>query len=311
MVSALLTGVAQLLHVALVLAAALLLPGVVAWLEARMAGRAGPAVLQPWRDLRRALGQMPVLGEGGSWLGRSAPGLRVAVLVVAASLVPGFTLHMALAPASDLVLVLGLLALARALGLLGALDEGVSGAGQAAVAVASQAAFWGPALLLLAAALALAAGETGLAAILELPQDEAPGLVPALLPLGLVLLLAAAGEGEGPVGGLSGRYLALHGAAEGLRLVVWLGLAAALLLPPGLPPARDDPATTVGDWLIFLPVWLAKLGVLALALAALRVLLPRRTARQAAAIAGLACLLALLGLALLLAGQGMRAGWLR
>ena len=43
--------------------------------------------------------------------------------------------------------------------------------------------------------------------------------------------------------------------------------------------------------------------------ATLRVLLPARTARQAATLAGLACLLALLGLALLLAGQGVRAGW--
>lgn len=307
--SALLSGVAQLLHVALVLAGAPLLAGVMAWLEARMAGRAGPSPLQPWRDLRRALGQMPVLGEGASWLARAAPGLRVAVLAVAAALVPGFTLHMALAPASDLLVVLGLLALARGLGVLGALDEGVSVPGQAAVAAAARAALGLPALLAVVAALALAAGDTALPAILELPQDEAPGLLPALLPLGLALLLVAAGEAALPVGGLSGRHLALHDAAEGLRLMVWLGLAAALLLPPGLPGARSDPAATVGDWLVFLPVWLVKLGVLAAGMAALRVLLPRGTAGQAAAWAGLACLLALLGLALLLAGQGMRAGW--
>ena len=101
--SSLLSGLAQLLHMALVLAAAPLLAGVLAWLEARMQGRAGPSPLQPWRDMRRALGQMPVVGEGASWMMRAAPGLRVAVLVVAAFLVPGFTLHMALAPAADLL----------------------------------------------------------------------------------------------------------------------------------------------------------------------------------------------------------------
>lgn len=310
MVSVLLSGVAQLLHVALVLAAAPLLAGFVAWLEARMAGRAGPVLLQPWRDLRRAMGQMPVVGESASWLGRAVPGLRVALLAVAASLVPGFTIHMALAPAADLLAVLGLMGLARALGVLGAMDEGAA-AGQAAVAAAVRSAMGWPALLAVVAALALAAGDTALPAILELPQDEAPGLVPAMLPLGLALMLAAAGDGGVPAGGLSGRYLALHGAAEALRLVVWLGLVASLVLPPGLPPAHDDPAATVGDWLVFLPVWLAKLGLLAVGVAALRVLLPRRTGAQAAALAGLACLLALLGLALLLAGQGMRAGWVR
>jgi formate hydrogenlyase subunit 4 len=308
-VSALLSGLAQLLHLALVLAAAPVLAGCVAWLEARMAGRAGPSPLQPWRDLRRALGQMPVLGEGASWLVRAAPGLRVAALAVAAALVPGFTMHMALAPAADLVVVLGLIGLARALGVLAALDEGTAEAGQAAVAMAARAAMGLPALLAVAAALALAAGDTSLPVILELPYDEAPGLLPALLPLGLALVLVAGSEGAAPVGGLSGRHLALHGAAEALRLMVWLGLVAALVLPPGLPAGRDDPAATVGDWLMFLPVWLAKLGLLALGVAALRVLLPRRTARQAAALAGLAGLLALLGLALLLAGQGMRGAW--
>lgn len=309
--SALLAGVAQLLHVALVLAGAPLLRGVVAWLEARMAGRAGPSPLQPWRDLRRAMGQMPVLGEGASWLTRAAPGLRVAVLAVAAALVPGFTLHMALAPASDLLVLLGLLGLAQALGVLAALDEGASVPGQAAMGAAVRTAMGVPALLAVVAALALAAGDTSLPAVLELPRDEAPGLLPALLPLGLALLLVAAGEAALPAGGLSGRHLALHEAAEGLRLMAWLGLAAALLLPPGLPAASADPAATVGGWLVFLPVWLVKLGVLAAGLAALRVLLPRGTAGRAAAWAGLACLLALLGLGLLLAGQGMRAGWMQ
>ncbi len=309
MVSTLLSGLAQMLHMALVLAAAPLLAGVLAWLEARMQGRAGASPLQPWRDMRRALGQMPVMGEGASWLMRAAPGLRVAVLAVAAFLMPGFTLHMALAPAADLLVVLGLLGLAQALGVLGALDEGAAAPGQAALGAAVRSALGLPALLAVVAALALAAGDTALPAILELPFDEAPGLLPALLPLGLALMLVAAGQGGVPVGGLSGRYLALHEAAEALRMVVWLGLVAVLVLPPGLPAARNDPAATVGDWLVFLPLWLAKLGGLAVAVAALRVLLPARTARQAAALAGLACLLALLGLALLLAGQGVRAGW--
>lgn len=309
MVSSLLSGLAQLLHVALVLAAAPLLAGVLAWLEARMQGRAGPSPLQPWRDMRRALGQMPVVGEGASWVMRAAPGLRVAVLAVAACLVPGFSLHMALAPAADLLVVLGLLGLAQALGVLGALDEGMAASGQAALGAAVRSALGLPALLAVVAALALAAGDTALPAILELPHDEAPELLPALLPLGLALMLVAAGAGGVPVGGLSGRYLALHGAAEALRMMVWLGLVAVLVLPPGLPAARSDPAATVGDWLMFLPLWLAKIGLLAVGVAALRVLLPARTARQAAALAGLACLLALLGLALLLAGQGVRAGW--
>jgi hypothetical protein len=170
---------------------------------------------------------MPVVGEGASWVMRAAPGLRVAVLVVAAFLVPGFTLHMALAPAADLLVVLGLLGLAQALGVLGALDEGAAAPGQAALGAAVRSALGLPALLAVVAALALAAGDTALPAILELPYDEAPGLLPALLPLGLALMLVAAGQGGVPVVALAAPAAGL-GMAAALAVVLLGALWAAL-----------------------------------------------------------------------------------
>ncbi len=306
MVSALLPGLAQILHLALVLAAAPLLAGVVAWFEARMQGRAGPSVLQPWRDAARALGQMPVMGEGVSAVSRAVPAARLAVLAVAAALVPSFTPHMALAPAADLLVIVGLLGLALALAVLGAMDSGTAAAGHGAAAMLSRATLAAPALLGVVFAFALAAGDTALPAVLEVPFDEAPGLLPALLPLGLALLLVAAADGGGAPGELSGRHLALDAAAEALRRLVWLALLAALVLPPGLPPPRHDPATTIGDWLIFLPVWGAKMVLLAAAVALLRTLVPAPRAGQVPALMALAALLAALGVGVLFAGQALR-----
>ena len=50
----LLSGVAtQILHAALMLAAAPLLVGFVRRIKARLLGRAGPAILQPWRKAQQ------------------------------------------------------------------------------------------------------------------------------------------------------------------------------------------------------------------------------------------------------------------
>ena len=304
--SVLLPGLAQILHLALVLAAAPLLAGAVAWFEARMRGRAGPSLLQPWRDAARALGQMPVVGEGTSPISRAVPAARLAVLAVAAALVPSFTPHMALAPAADLLVIVGLFGLARALAVLGAMDSGTATAGHAAAAMLSRATLAAPALLGVVFAFALAAGDTALPAMLEVPFDEAPGLLPALLPLGLALLLAMAADGGGGSGELSGRHLALDAAAEALRRLVWLALLVALVLPPGLPPPRPDPATTIGDWLIFLPVWVAKMALLAAGIALLRTLLPTPRAGHMPGLMALAALLAALGVGVLFAGQALR-----
>lgn len=307
MVSALLALLAQALHLVLMLAAAPLLAGLVARLEARMQGRAGPPLLQAWRDIGRALARLPVVAEGTSWLLRAAPGLRLAVLVVAACLVPSFSRDMTLAPAADLLVVFGLLALARALAALGALDEGGAAAGQAASAMLARGAMAAPAVLLVVFGLALAAGGTGLAGILAVRWADAPGLLPALLPLGLALLLAAAADGgPGPTPELSGRHEALAAAGDAMRLTVWLALVAVLFLPPFLPPPRLDPAAVVGDWMVFLPVWVAKMVLLAAGLAAARSLALWPRAREVPGVLALAALLAVLGVAMLFAGQRWR-----
>ena len=58
----------QLLHVALMVAAAPLVVGCIRWLKARMMGRVGASPLQPWRDLAKLLRKRPVLAENASWM---------------------------------------------------------------------------------------------------------------------------------------------------------------------------------------------------------------------------------------------------
>ena len=297
--SALLSVVAQALHLVLVLACAPVLAGWVAWLAARMRGAAGAPVLQPWRDMARALRRLPVVPEGAGPVLRAAPGLRLAVLVVAAGLVPGFTRHMVL-PA-DLLVIAGLLALARAIAALGALDEGGAASGQVAGAAMRRAALAEPVLVGVAFAFALAAGGTGLELILGPGGWDVPGLAPALLALGGAAAIVALADlaWEGPTPELSGRHEALAAAGDALRLVVWLSLLGALFLPPFLPAWREDPALMLGDWLMFLPVWLGKLALLGAGVAAVRVL---GGLARGPGVLGVAGLLVLLAVAMLFVG---------
>ena len=50
----------QVLHIGLMLAAAPTVAGLIDWVLARSAGRSGPPVLLPWRDLVRLSRKTPV-----------------------------------------------------------------------------------------------------------------------------------------------------------------------------------------------------------------------------------------------------------
>src|SRR5690242_589571 len=93
---------AQLLHAALTFAAAPVLIGVVRLAKARLLGRAGPSIWQPWRDLIRLGRKQPVLAENASPLFRAAPQVACTAIAAAAMLVPSFGLGMVTAPLSDL-----------------------------------------------------------------------------------------------------------------------------------------------------------------------------------------------------------------
>ena len=106
--------VAFVLHVALMLAAAPVVAGLVRRLKARLIGRAGPPPWQPWREIVRLSRKQPVVAENASFVFRWAPYVVFAATLAAAALVPSFALHMTTAPIADLIVLAGLLSLGRA-----------------------------------------------------------------------------------------------------------------------------------------------------------------------------------------------------
>ncbi|MBN8891764.1 MAG: formate hydrogenlyase [Rhodospirillales bacterium 70-18] len=309
---------AQLLHVALMLAAAPLLVGVIRRVKARLLGRAGPPVLQPWRDLLRLARKQPVVAENASWLFLAAPAAGFAAVLAAAALVPSFALGMASAPVADLLVIGGLLALARCILALAGMDIGTSFGGIGSSREMTYAAFAEPALILVVFTLALLVGTTNLDAIAAVLREGALGL---RVSLGLILIaiiaIAIAENGRIPVDNpathleltmvheamvleYSGRHLALIELAAALKLLVWMTLIGTVFVPFGMAPAGALPLW----WATGMLAWAGKVGVLALALAGFETAIAKMRVFRVPEFLGIALLLALLAVVFLFVSQG-------
>jgi formate hydrogenlyase subunit 4 len=309
----------QLLHIALVLAAAPLLTGVVRWLKARMMGRRGAHPIQPLRDLVKLLRKRPVLAENASAVSVAAPYLAVGAAAVAAALVPSFARGMAFAPLSDFILVAGLLALGRVAMALAGMDVGTAFGGLGASREMSFAALAEPALVVAALTLAILAGTTNLDAIAGAFREGGLGLrVSLALALVALLAVAVAENARIPVDNpathlevtmvheamileASGRHLALWDYAAQLRLLLWLALLAAVFLPLGQAPAGSAPHL----WVVGLLAWGVKMGGLALGLAAFESAIAKMRVFRVPEFLGAALLLGLLGAVLLFVSTGL------
>ena len=313
-----LAGLAQLIHIALLLVAAPVLVGLIRWVKARLLGRRGPPLLQNWRDLRRLAKKQPVLAENASWLFSGAPAVAFAATLAAAALVPSFALGMATGGLADLLVIGGLLALARVTIALAGMDVGTAFGGIGSSRDMMIAVFAEPALLLVIFTLALLAGTTNIDIIAGVLRDTTPGLRVSLgLCLLAMLALALAENGRSPVDNpsghlelgmvheamvleYSGRHLALIEAAGALKLLLWFSLLAAIFAPFGIAPAT----ASLLAWAVGLVAWVGKMLVLALALAAFETGIAKTRVFRVPEFLGIAVLFALLAVVLLFVSQG-------
>ncbi|MBB4984487.1 MULTISPECIES: NADH-quinone oxidoreductase subunit H [Streptomyces] len=151
----------------LVVAGAPLLTGLMRQVRARMEGRAGAGLLQPWRDARKLLRKEPITPVGTGPAFHIAPALVVATALVVAALVPLLSTDTPLAGRGDLIVVVALLALGTVALALAGLDTGTAFGGMGPSREMTVAALVEPTLLMAVLALSVPAGTTDLAAIVE------------------------------------------------------------------------------------------------------------------------------------------------
>ncbi len=244
---------AVVLQVLGVVGAAPLMVGLMRQVRARLEGRAGAGVGQPWRDLRKQLRKQRIVPHGTTVVFAAAPVIVVGSTLLLAAIVPLVGFGSPLDSTADLFAVVGLLFVGTVALTLAGLDTGTAFGGMGASREITIAALVEPTILLAVFALSIPGGSSNLAAIVASTVHH-PGrsVSPAsLLALVALVIVIIAETGRLPVDNPAthleltmvheamvlenaGPGLALIEWGAGMRLTVLLGLLANLFLPWGI-----------------------------------------------------------------------------
>ena len=238
--------------------------GVTRAVRARVEGRGGGRLGQPWRDLRKQLRKPPTSPADASIFFTATPPVLMATSLVVAAIAP-FVATTSAFGGADLIVVVGLLLLGTVALALGGLDTGTAFGGMGASREMIIAALVEPTLLLAVFALSIRVGSTDLNTIVAAGALE-PSRVftPASALAAAALAIATLAESsripvdnpathleltmvhEAMVLEYSGRDLALVEWASALRLTILLGLLANLFLPFGVATTLTPIAVGIG-----------------------------------------------------------------
>lgn len=249
----------QGLQMALVLALAPLLLGFTRRIKAWLLRRAGPPLIQPYRDLARLLRKEVVLADNASWLFRSAPYMIFAATWVAAALVPTFATGLQFSWTADLIVIAALLGSVRFFLALAGMDVGTSFGGIGASREMLFASLAEPAMIMIVFTVALVAGTTQLTEVAGFVFNHASLRVSLALALVALLIVALCENTRIPVDNpathleltmvheamlleYSGRHLAVIEFAAALKLLLYISLIASIFLPWGMAQAGAGPA---------------------------------------------------------------------
>ena len=280
--------IATAAQVVVVVAGGPLLVGLMRQVRARLEGRAGAGVTQPWRDLRKLLRRAPATPTGTGWAFRLAPLLLMGTSLVLAAVIPLLSTASPLDPAADLFAVVGLLALGTVTLALAALDTGTAFGGMGASREITILALVEPTILVAVFALSARVGSTNLGAIVNATlHDPLRVASPAsLLAAAALVIVVIAETGRLPVDNpathleltmiheamvleYAGGDLALVELAASMRLTILLGLLASLFVPWGIAGA------SLAALPLALLVFLAKVAVLGIGLGTVEVFIAK------------------------------------
>lgn len=276
-------------QVVVLVALAPVLAGVTRQTRARLEGRVGAGVLQPWRDLRKLLAKRPVQAAGTSWVTLAGPVLLLVSGLLVSALIPLVaTATVPLVPDDMFVVVSVLLVGTVALALLG-LDAGSAFGGMGSSRHMMIAALVEPTMLVAIYALSIPVGSSLLSLIVAARRDDPAAIASpsGVLAVAALVIVIIAETGRLPVDNpathleltmvheamtleTSGRDLAWVELGSWLRLAALLGLVGNLVLPWGVATDLSAGAVLVGVVAI-----VAKIAVLGIALAVAEVTLAK------------------------------------
>jgi formate hydrogenlyase subunit 4 len=303
---------ALLLELAQVLLVAFLAPlfaGLLRALRAILQNRRPAGCWQNYRDLYRLFHKESLQAEGTSWLFRFAPYGIFGAFCLAAGIIPILATGLPLAPAADVIALVGLFALARVFQVLAAMDTGTPFATLGAHREMLIAGLAEPALLATLFTASLLSQSTSLSVIVAHLEQLRFALHPSMVFAAAAFFMVLLAENaripvDNPATHLeltmiheamlleySGRHLALMEWGAQIKLVLYVSIGIALFLPWGIVPAAEVAALP-----LTLPVLLLKFAAAALILALVETLLAKLRFFRAPEFMATAFLLGVIGL---------------
>lgn len=241
-----------LVQIVLFIAAAPLFACWVKRIKCYLQNRKPPALMQPYKDLRKLFSKQLVLAHSASIIFRIAPYIVFGTAFMAASVIPFIIVQVPAAAMADAIVLVGLFALGRFFLALAGMDVGTTFGGMGSSREMTISALAEPALLIVVFTLAMVAATTNLSTVIMHMLNGPLALRPSLLFAFVALLLVGIAEtGRIPVDNpathleltmiheamileYSGRHLALMEFAAQIKLMIYAVLIVNLFIPWGI-----------------------------------------------------------------------------
>ncbi len=181
-----------LIQVLVILSLAPLLTGIIRKTKARTQKRIGASVLQPYYDILKMIQKNEVVSEQSSWVFRACPWVNFVAMGTAAFFIPVFLVYTPFGLVGDLILVIGLFALARFFTMLAGLDVASSFGGLGSSREMMISALLEPALFLSIFVVAITYGGTNLSTLISASSNSSflphPQIIFAAIGMFIIIL---------------------------------------------------------------------------------------------------------------------------
>ncbi|MDA8224589.1 MAG: NADH-quinone oxidoreductase subunit H [Betaproteobacteria bacterium] len=269
----------QLVQNTVLLVAAPLLPGWISQCRAWLQNRNGAGVLQPYRMLLKLFHKDAVLADQASVLFRVMPYVLFSCMWLAVALVPVLVTGLPLAPAVDVIGLVGIFALARMFISLAAMDVGTAFGSMGARREMLVGFLAEPALLMVLFTASTISHSTSLTTIVETLAQQHFVLYPSMTFAAVAFVMVLLAENaripvdnpathleltmihEAMILEYSARHLALVEWAGALKMLAYMTLGIALFVPYGIAAPGDWSALPLAVVLLVLKLALAGAGL--------------------------------------------------
>jgi len=274
------TIVVGLIQVLVLVALAPLLTGIIRKTKARTQKRVGSSVLQPYYDVLKLIRKDEVVSDQSSWIFRACPWVNFVAMMTAAFFIPVFLVYTPFGLVGDLLLVIGLFALARFFTMLAGLDVASSFGGLGSSREMMFSALLEPALFISIFVVAITHGGTNLSTMIS-ASSNAPFLPPPQIIFAaismFIIILGETGRlpfdnpathleltmvHEAMILEYSGKSLALIEWSQSIKQIIFFTLMVNIFIPWGISSSILVPTLIVG-FLMFV----AKISLLAILVA--------------------------------------------